>query len=446
MRRIHSKLTQTQMIVVGFMLIILTGSLLLMLPWASRSHEVTPFLDTLFTATSASCVTGLVVVDTWSHWSMFGQVIILILIQVGGMGFMTLGVFMAILLRRRIGLKTRGVLQESINSLQIGGIVKLAKKIIQGTVFFESVGALILMYRFIPKVGMARGIWYGIFHSVSAFCNAGFDLMGYMEPYESLCGYAGDWLVNLTIMSLIVIGGIGFFVWDDIATKKLKVHRYTLHTKLVLMTTLALIIGGALFFFFTEQSNVLRNMPFAERIWASFFQSVTARTAGFNTVDTGALTEGSKFVTILLMFVGGSPGSTAGGIKTTTLIVLLVCVRSNMRQEKGYNILDRRLDEAVVRKACTVMCTNLLLMLTATIVMLVLQPFALTDVLFETASAIGTVGMTTGITRSICSISKAVLIFLMYCGRIGSLTFALSLRGNKHEPAVKQPVEQVMIG
>ena len=446
MRRIHSKLTQTQMIVVGFMLIILTGSLLLMLPWASRSHEVTPFLDTLFTATSASCVTGLVVVDTWSHWSMFGQVIILILIQVGGMGFMTLGVFMAILLRRRIGLKTRGVLQESINSLQIGGIVKLAKKIIQGTVFFESVGALILMYRFIPKVGMARGIWYGIFHSVSAFCNAGFDLMGYVEPYQSLCGYAGDWLVNLTIMSLIVIGGIGFFVWDDIATKKLKVRRYTLHTKLVLMTTLALIIGGALFFFFTEQSNVLRNMPFAERIWASFFQSVTARTAGFNTVDTGVLTEGSKFVTILLMFVGGSPGSTAGGIKTTTLIVLLVCVRSNMRQEKGYNILDRRLDEEVVRKACTVMCTNLLLMLTATIVMLVLQPFALTDVLFETASAIGTVGMTTGITRSICSISKAVLIFLMYCGRIGSLTFALSLRGNKHEPAVKQPVEQVMIG
>lgn len=446
MRRIHSKLTQTQMIVVGFMLIILTGSLLLMLPWASRSHEVTPFLDTLFTATSASCVTGLVVVDTWSHWSMFGQVIILILIQVGGMGFMTLGVFMAILLRRRIGLKTRGVLQESINSLQIGGIVKLAKKIIQGTVFFESVGALILMYRFIPKVGMVRGIWYGIFHSVSAFCNAGFDLMGYVEPYQSLCGYAGDWLVNLTIMSLIVIGGIGFFVWDDIATKKLKVRRYTLHTKLVLMTTLALIIGGALFFFFTEQSNVLRNMPFAERIWASFFQSVTARTAGFNTVDTGALTEESKFVTILLMFVGGSPGSTAGGIKTTTLIVLLVCVRSNMRQEKGYNILDRRLDEEVVRKACTVMCTNLLLMLTATIVMLVLQPFALTDVLFETASAIGTVGMTTGITRSICSVSKAVLIFLMYCGRIGSLTFALSLRGNKHEPAVKQPVEQVMIG
>ncbi len=446
MKHIHSKLTQTQMIVAGYILIILTGSLLLMLPWASRSHEVTPFLDTLFTATSASCVTGLVVVDTWSHWSIFGQVIVLTLIQVGGMGFMTLGVYMAILLRRRIGLKTRGVLQESINSLQIGGIVKLAKKIIQGTLLFESVGALLLMYRFIPRFGLMRGIWYGIFHAVSAFCNAGFDLMGYTEPYLSLCGYAGDWLVNLTIMSLIVIGGIGFFVWDDIADKKLKIRRYTLHTKIVLMVTASLIIGGALFFFFAEQNNVLRNMPLAEQIWASFFQSVTARTAGFNTVDTGTLTEGSKFVTILLMFIGGSPGSTAGGIKTTTLIVLLVCVRANIRQEHGYNILDRRLDEESVRKACTVMCTNLLLMLTATIIMLALQPFALTDVLFEAASAIGTVGMTTGITRSVCSASKIVLIFLMYCGRIGSLTFALSLRGNKHEPAVKQPVEQIMIG
>ena len=446
MKHIHSKLTQTQMIVAGYILIILTGSLLLMLPWASRSHEVTPFLDTLFTATSASCVTGLVVVDTWSHWSIFGQVIVLTLIQVGGMGFMTLGVYMAILLRRRIGLKTRGVLQESINSLQIGGIVKLAKKIIQGTLLFESVGALLLMYRFIPRFGLMRGIWYGIFHAVSAFCNAGFDLMGYTEPYLSLCGYAGDWLVNLTIMSLIVIGGIGFFVWDDIADKKLKIRRYTLHTKIVLMVTASLIIGGALFFFFAEQNNVMRNMPLAEQIWASFFQSVTARTAGFNTVDTGALTEGSKFVTILLMFIGGSPGSTAGGIKTTTLIVLLVCVRANIRQEHGYNILDRRLDEESVRKACTVMCTNLLLMLTATIIMLALQPFALTDVLFEAASTIGTVGMTTGITRSVCSASKIVLIFLMYCGRIGSLTFALSLRGNKHEPAVKQPVEQIMIG
>lgn len=442
----NKKLTQTQMIVVGYIWIILTGSLLLMLPVSSRSNEVTPFLDALFTATSSGCVTGLVVVDTWTHWSVFGQVILLILIQVGGMGFMTLGVYMAILLRRRIGLKTRGVLQESINSLQIGGIVRLAKKIFRGTMVFEGVGALLLMYRFIPRFGVKKGIWYGIFHAVSAFCNAGFDLFGCAEPYQSLSEYAGDWLVNLTIMSLIVIGGIGFFVWDDISAKKWKVRRYTLHTKIVLMVTTILILGGAVFFFFSEQQNVLAGRPLAEQIWSALFQSVTTRTAGFNTVDTGALTEGSKFMTILLMFIGGSPGSTAGGIKTTTLLVLLVCVRANIRQEKGYNILDRRLDNEAVRKACTVMCTNLLLMLCATVIMLLLQPFSLTDVLFETASAIGTVGMTTGITREIGSASKVILIFLMYCGRIGSLTFALSLRGNKREPAITQPAEQVMIG
>lgn len=359
---------------------------------------------------------------------------------------MTLGVYMAILLRRRIGLKTRGVLQESINSLQIGGIVRLAKKIFQGTMLFEGIGALLLMYRFIPRFGIKRGIWYGIFHAVSAFCNAGFDLMGQAEPYQSLSEYAGDWLVNLTIMTLIVIGGIGFFVWDDISAKKWNVRRYALHTKIVLMVTTILIFGGAVFFFFAEQQNVLAGRPLAEQIWASLFQSVTTRTAGFNTTDTGALTEGSKFVTILLMFIGGSPGSTAGGIKTTTLIVLLVCVRTNIRQEQGYNILDRRLEDEAVRKACTVMCTNLLLMLTATIIILCVQSFSLTDVLFEAASAIGTVGMSTGITRGLCSVSKIVLIFLMYCGRIGSLTFALSLRGNKREPAIKQPAEQVMIG
>lgn len=446
MNWISKKMTQTQMIAAGYICIILTGSLLLMLPFSSRTNEMTPFLDALFTATSASCVTGLVVVDTWTHWSFFGQFVILLLIQVGGMGFMTLGVYVAILLRRRIGLRVRGVLQESINNLQIGGIVKLAKKIIQGMLIFEGTGAVLLMCRFIPRFGVWRGIWYGIFHSVSAFCNGGFDLMGCTEMYQSLSEYAGDWLVNLVIMSLIVIGGIGFFVWDDIYEHRLKMSRYTLHTKIVLSTTFFLIVGGAAFFFFAEQGNTLAGRPLAEQIWCAFFQSVTARTAGFNTIDTGALTEGSKFVTMLLMFVGGSPGSTAGGIKTTTLVVLYVCVRANIRQEKGYNIFDRRLDDDAVRKACTVTCTNLFLALLATIILLSVQSFSLTDVLFEVMSAIGTVGMTTGITRNVCALSRVVLIFLMYCGRIGSLTFALSLRGNKHEPPVKQPAQQIMIG
>ena len=446
MKIFYKKLTQTQMIVYGFAAIILTGSLLLTLPIASRTGEFTPYLDALFTATSAACVTGLVVVDTWTHWSLFGQIIILILIQVGGMGFMTLGVYMAILLRRKIGLRIRGILQESINSMQIGGIVKLAKKIMVGTIFFESLGAVILMTRFIPRFGILKGIWYGIFHSISAFCNAGFDLLGATGEYQSLVYYAGDWVVNLVIMSLIVIGGIGFLVWNDLSINKLKWKRYSLHTKIVLSTTAILIVTGAVLFFFMERNNVLLGRSFDEQILSSLFNSVTARTAGFNTTDTGALTEGSKFVTMILMFIGGSPGSTAGGVKTTTIVVLLVFMHSNMFQEAGCNIFKRRLDESAIKKASVVTCTHLCLVIIATVFLLAAQPFSLTDVLFEVLSAMGTVGMTTGITRDICTVSRLVLIFLMFCGRIGSLTFALSLRGHKHDAPVKQPVEQITIG
>lgn len=446
MKILYKKLTQTQMIVYGFAAIIFAGSLLLTLPISSRTGEFTPYLDALFTATSASCVTGLVVVDTWTHWSLFGQVVILILIQIGGMGFMTLGVYMAILLRRKIGLRIRGILQESINSMQIGGIVKLAKKIMMGTIFFESLGAIILMTRFIPRFGVAKGIWYGIFHSISAFCNAGFDLLGGTGEYQSLVYYAGDWVVNLVIMSLIIIGGIGFLVWNDLSINKLNWKRYSLHTKIVLSTTAVLITVGAVLFFFMERNNVLAGRSFDEQILCSLFNSVTARTAGFNTTDTGALTEGSKFVTMLLMFIGGSPGSTAGGIKTTTIVVLIIFVHSHMFQEVGCNIFKRRLDESAIRKASVVACTHLFLTVLSTVFLLAAQPFNLTDVLFEVLSAMGTVGMTTGITRDICSASRLVLIFVMFCGRIGSLTFALSLRGHKHDAPVKQPVEQITIG
>ena len=447
MKFFYKKLTQTQMIVFGYMLIILAGSILLMLPVSSRDAVWTSFADSLFTSTSAACVTGLVVVDTWQHWSLFGQVIILILIQIGGMGFMTLGVYMAILLRRKIGLRTRGILQESINSLQIGGIVKLAKKIIKGTAFFEIAGALILMIRFVPEFGVWRGIWYGIFHSVSAFCNAGFDLMGCTGAYTSMTRYSGDWLVNLTVMTLIVVGGIGFFVWDDLSVHKFEWKRFRLHTKIVISTTVALILTGAVLFFIMERHNVLSGIPLGEQIWCSFFNSITARTAGFNTTDTGALTEGSRFVTMVLMFIGGSPGSTAGGIKTSTLVVLLVFVRANLRQESGCNVFNRRLDDGAIRKASVVLCTNLFLSIIAVTYIMARQPvFAFSEALFEVLSAIGTVGMSTGITRGVCQSSRLVLIFLMFCGRIGSLTFALSLRGHKHDAPVKLPVEQITIG
>ena len=442
----YKKLTQTQMIALGYVIVILTGALLLMLPESSSTGTATGFVDSLFTATSATCVTGLVVVETYQHWSMFGQLVILVLIQIGGLGFMTIGVFFAIFLRRKIGLRTRGILQESVNSMQIGGIVRLAKKIMAGTLLFEGAGAVLLSVRFIPQFGFWRGIYYGIFHSISAFCNAGFDLMGIKEGYASLTSYYNDGYVNLIIMALIVIGGIGFFVWNDIWEHKWHWKQYRLHTKIVLFTTAVLIGAGAVLFFIFEYHNILEGMPAIDGLWCSFFNSVTARTAGFNTTDTGALRECTKFLTILLMFIGGSPGSTAGGIKTTTLVVLIMYVKMNLRQQADCNVFGRRLGDDAIRKASVVFCTNLFLVLLGTMAISAIDGNAMMDVMFEVNSAMGTVGMTTGITRDLSIVSRIILIFLMYCGRIGSLTFALSFRGHKYSPPVTSPTEQITIG
>lgn len=309
---IHARrhVSQTQFIAYGFFCIIITGTLLLMLPFASRDGQSEPFLNCLFTATSASCVTGLVVADTWSQWSLFGQLVILTMIQIGGLGFITVGVFISIVLRRKIGLKERGLMMESVNTLQIGGVVRLAKKIIIGTCIFEGTGAVLLAIRFIPQFGFLRGLFYGIFHSISAFCNAGFDLMGGQTPYSSFVAYYDDWLVNLVIMSLIIIGGIGFIVWDDLSRNKLHFRKYMLQTKIVLVTTAILVFGGGLLFYLLERNHLLVGMNTSGKILTSLFSSVTARTAGFNTTDTAALTDGSKLLTIILMFIGGSPGST----------------------------------------------------------------------------------------------------------------------------------------
>ncbi len=263
-----------------------------MLPIANRGGKNLGFINCLLTATSATCVTGLVAADTWSQWTLFGQMVILAMIQIGGLGFITIGVFVSIILRRRVSLKARGLMQESMNTLQIGGIVRLAKKIVQGTILFEGAGAVLLSIRFVPEFGFFRGVYYGIFHSISAFCNGGFDLMGIREPYSSLTYYAGDWLVNFTIISLIVIGGIGFIVWDDLSKKGLHFRKYLLHTKIVLVTTAILLAGGSLFFFALERNNLMVGMRPGEMFWTSLFQSATARTAGFNTTDTAALTDG----------------------------------------------------------------------------------------------------------------------------------------------------------
>lgn len=447
MKKLYNSLSQTQVIAIGFLIMIVTGTFLLMLPISSRDGEWTRFLDALFTATSASCVTGLIVFDTFQHWSRFGQIVLILLIQTGGLGFVTIGVFFSILLRRRIGLKSRGLLQESVNTLQIGGVVRLAKKIILGTLLIEGTGAILLSLRFIPMFGFAEGVFAGVFHSISAFCNAGFDLMSRGDAsYISLTGQVGDWVINLVIMALIIMGGIGFIVWDDITRHKWHFRRYLLHTKLVLVMTALLIFVPSILFFLFEKDHLMAGMRPSEMFLASLFSSVTARTAGFNTIDTGLLQDCSKFLTIMLMFVGGSPGSTAGGIKTTTLAVLVITLFSNIRKKSGCNVFGRRLADDAVRRASIVFSINLFLTLIVTLAISALQPLPLTDILFETFSAIATVGMSTGLTRDLNDISRVLIILLMYCGRIGSLSFALAFTRTKQPAPVQQPVENISIG
>lgn len=443
----RKRLSRVQTIALGFFLIIAVGTLLLMLPAASRSGQSAGFLNALFTATSSTCVTGLIVVDTYRNWTLFGQVIILILIQIGGLGFITIGVFFAVFLKRRIGLKERNLIQESMNTLKIEGTVRLVRKIVRYTILIEGVGALLLMIRFIPEFGWARGIWYGIFHSISAFCNAGFDLMGQEQPYVSLTNYYDDALVNIVIMSLIVIGGIGFIVWDDISVHKFQIKKYMLHSKIVLMMTIVLIVAGSICFYLFEKDNLLVGMDAKGQILSSMFGAVTPRTAGFNTTDTAAYSEATRLLTVILMFIGGSPGSTAGGIKTTTMVVILLYIWSNLRNKKGLNIFGRRLDEDSIKKASTVFFINLLLATTCALIVSGLEStMPMSDIFMEVFSAIGTVGISTGITRDLSVLSKCILIFLMYSGRIGSMSFALSFTEKKQSSPVQLPVERITIG
>lgn len=441
-----SGLSQIQVIAGGFFIIILIGTLLLCLPIAARG-EAAGLLPALFTATSTTCVTGLIVADTYRNWSLFGQAVILLLIQTGGLGFVTIGVFFSIYIRRTIGLRERTLLQESINTLQLAGVVRLTKRIVKGTFLIEAAGAVLLSIRFIPRYGWLRGCYYGIFHSVSAFCNAGFDLLGEKEAYASLTQYADDPLVNITVMALIIIGGIGFVVWQDIWENGIHFRKYLLHTKIVLLVTMALIFGGALLFWLFERKLLFAGMPLREQILASLFSSVTARTAGFNTVDTGALSGAGKLLTMILMFIGGSPGSTAGGIKTTTVAVLILYTWNSLRGSGGCSVFGRRVPDEIIKKACMVLFLNLFLALCAGIILCVCNPqLAVEDIMFEVCSAIGTVGMTTGITRELDSISKGILILLMYCGRIGSMTFALSFIHKKKVEPVQYPFGRITVG
>lgn len=443
------KINQTQAIVIGFAAIILIGSLLLNLPVSSRDGRSIGFIDALFTATSAVCVTGLVVVDTYTHWTTFGQIVIIFLIQIGGLGFMTLAVLFSLALRRKISFKERLLIAESLNQNSPQGMVKLIKEILAGTLVFESIGAVILSIRFSGQFGVKDGIYKGIFHSVSAFCNAGFDLMGDKGRFSSLTSYVEDPVINITIISLIIIGGLGFAVWEDVYRTR-NFSGLRLHTKLVLVMTIILLISGFLFFLALEYSNAktLQPLSLKGKILAAMFQSVTPRTAGFNTLSLPDLTNASKLVTVLFMFIGGSPGSTAGGIKTTTAGVLLFTVISVLRGHKDVNIFRKRLEIEAILKSLAIFVLSLIVIIGTTVILSIFENATVLEYLFESTSAFGTVGLSLGITPTLGSVSKAALIITMFMGRVGVLTMgmAITMRMQRSEVNLKYPEAKVMVG
>ena len=440
------KLSHLQVIALGFLLMIAVGTALLMLPVATRSREATPFLTALFTSTSASCVTGLVLVDTGTYWSVFGQLVILTLIQLGGLGIITIAMLFFSFADRNMGLRKRAIMAESINTTHIAGLKGLIRQIVLGTLLFEGLGAVLLSVRFVRDFGPLKGIYFGVFHSVSAFCNAGFDVMGVREPYCSFVDYSDDLLVNLTLMALITIGGVGFLVWADLRKNGLRWRRYQLHTKLVLCVSAILTFGGALLFWLLERDGVLAGLTAKEQILDSLFGSVTCRTAGMNTVEVGDLSPATKMLTSFLMYVGGSSGSTAGGVKTTTLAVALLYMVAGLRGVRKPSVFGRSLSGEVGKKALCVILINFVLAFTGTVIISAVQELPAMDVIFETSSAMGTVGLTAGITRDLVTVSRLVIIFLMFCGRVGSTSFALALFEKRAAPPVTYPEEDITVG
>ncbi len=440
------RMSRTRMIMLGFLAIILLGAVLLMLPISTKDGQETTFSGALFTSVSATCVTGLVVYDTWTHWTLFGQLVLLTEIQIGGLGFITIGALVMLLLKKRIGLSGRELIHESLNTLQLRGSVRLVRRIVIGTLCFEGIGAVLLSCCFVPELGFFRGVYYGVFHSVSAFCNAGFDLMGYQGEYSSFTAYVGNSLVNFVLMALIIVGGIGFLVWEDILVNRWHWRRYKLQTKMVISVTAALLAGGTIFFLIAERNNLLAGMSAGEKLLAAMFSSVTPRTAGFNTLDTAQLTDGGKVATMLLMFIGGSPGSTAGGIKTTTVVVIVLFVKSYLFREKDCTAFKRRLDQDAIRRSSIVFFINFSLAIFAALIILTGQEIPMSDVLFEVFSAIGTSGMSTGVTRELNSVSRIVVMLLMFLGRVGSLSFAMSFTEKKRSGDIRYPEEMIIVG
>ena len=448
-----AKLTVWQFLALGYLVVIVAGSLLLMLPFATRDGQSTSYVNALFTATSATCVTGLAPYDTNIHWTLFGQIVILFLIQTGGLGFMTFVSIVFSAIGRNLGLYERKALMLSEGEHRLSGVRKLVRRIALGTTVVESAGALLLCIRFIPDFGVGKGIYYSVWHSISAFCNAGFDLMGGVfadEQFVSLTRYATDPLVSLTIAFLIIVGGLGFCVWSDIVDAKCNVKKFRLYTKVVLLVnTLFLVVSTVLFFFFEHSNPTYENFTLGEKWLVSFFNATTPRTAGFNTVDLTSLSDSGYLLTVILMFVGGSSGSTAGGIKINTLAVIVMGMISVFRGKKDIDIGKKRIDFSLVSQALAVFVSCLILVITATLIICAIEPDEIApfrSVLFEVVSALGTVGLSLSLTPVLSTASKCILILLMYAGRVGILTLALALGESRKASETKKPLDTLLIG
>ena len=442
----HTKLRRhmnsAQIIILGFAALILCGALLLMLPIASQSRTVTPFHETLLTATSASCVTGLVVRSTGAHWSLFGQIVILFLIQIGGLGVVTVALCFVRLSGRKISLFQRSAMQDSISAPQVGGIVRMTSLILRGTLFTEGTGMLLLLPSFCRRFG-AKGIWYALFHSISAFCNAGFDLLGTAaDPFPSVTAFRTDPLVCITIALLILIGGIGFLTWEDIATHRHRIGRYRLQSKIILTVSAVLIAFPTLFFFFFEFTDG----TVGQRLLDAFFQTVTPRTAGFNTVDLAAMQGASRAIMVVLMLIGGASGSTAGGMKMNTVGVLFANVGAMFRRRNEVEAFGRRIDPATVRQAAVIVTMYLTLFIGGGVAISAIEGLPIGSCLYESASAVATVGLTLGITPSLGVASQLILTVQMYLGRVGGLTLIYAALANPDTTPSRLPQEKVSVG
>ena len=448
MKRRPKSLSPTKHIAVVFALIILSGALLLTLPAASRSGISCGFRPALFTATSATCVTGLVLYDTFTQWSGFGQGVILGLIEIGGLGFMSAATLVIFSLRRKIGLKQRMVMAQALSLNDLEGVVRLQRLVLFGSLGIEGLGALILMLRFLPEMGFVTALWWGVFHSVSAFCNAGFDVFGCITPGASLMEFQSDPVVLLTLAALIVIGGLGFLVWQDLSGKR-RFRKFSVYTKLVLLTTLALILAGWVLTCLLEWNNpdTLGPMSVGDKLLNGLFQSVTLRTAGFAAIDEGKLTDSGKAVSMALMLVGGSSGSTAGGLKTVTFVVLLLFVAARARGRETVCAFKRTIPQRQVLDAMTIGLILLMLAMFGGIFISATSPVSFTDGLFEAVSALATVGLTAGATGALSVPAQILIILYMYFGRVGVLTISLGfLMGNRAEERYQYASTNLLIG